>query len=403
MRHADKLNSTFRQAIFEGRLPGGEGGVNTERLTALTLALGVVKRFHEGQYGKIFTDKLEEARQFRLKDPEGYARAAAGYSNVAKEISGGRVQELRLIETLTTSDLAYALGTTQDTIRRDNRPPFATALLDPSVVRRRTVDNTLPVQARGGVELLHRFLKRRPEDTNTEYTGWIGRGEYYTIAEWELGLSFTRPMLLNDKYGELQDAAYELGQNAARTRPMIVLDAIYAFAPSLVLPHGSNGPDLTNMQAVLAYMADQTINGRGYSTAPTDVYFANLWRVVANATLNTQSVPATGGGAGAVPNPVYQGYAAHPEPVFGDITTAEIAGFYKKDFIAMDSSKTPIEFTTLRGYEAGAKTFTQVADVVELDVGSFDNSIFRVKLSDYCGAGVADKSGVLRVSGQDGV
>ncbi len=68
-------NSTAHFARpHEGRLPNVEGGVHTDRLTVITLAPGVVKRCHEGQYDMAFTDRLEEARQLRTTDPKVYTR-----------------------------------------------------------------------------------------------------------------------------------------------------------------------------------------------------------------------------------------------------------------------------------------------------------------------------------------
>ncbi len=56
--------------------------------------------------------------------------------------------------------------------------------------------------------------------------------------------------------------------------------------------------------------------------------------------LATATLPNAGDGLTARPSPVYQGFAAQPETVFGDITAADIVSFDKKDFFAMDSSKT---------------------------------------------------------------
>ncbi len=162
-------------------------------------------------------------------------------------------------------------------MRRDDRPAFATALLDPSVVCRRVVDNFLPLRTRrGGAAAQVPAPPSRGQ--NTEYPGWVGRGGDYTIAEYALGMTYTRTMNLNDKYGELRDAAFEVGQNATRTRTLVIIGALYASAPSLVLPNGANGPDVANMQAVLAAMPDQEIDGREYSTAPTDLCGGNVWR-----------------------------------------------------------------------------------------------------------------------------
>jgi len=380
-------------------------GVEADRLTATAVAANGVKRYFEGYYGKRFTDKLEEGRKLRESNPKAYVDALARREHLTSDLRSIS-KELRIVETLTTSDLTYAIGATREIEQRDPQPTFATDLYQ--IVRLKTRDDLTPITTGGGVNLIDRFLAVRPEGTPHKRTGWIGSNETYTMANWELGYELTWEALLQNRLNEWLDAMFELGQAAARTRAWVILEAIRLGATRLVLPDAAFGPNIGNLTAAEAWLGDQTIRGHHYSRGMTDVFVPFNWRATAEVAFKTQNVAFTGGAsdtltARSTANPVYGLATVHPETIITEapIDTTMFPGHTNKDWIVADRNTVPVEMSRLAGFEAGPRILTKLSDIVELDtIGSFADHIIEVKVSDVVGAVVRDKSGVLLVAGQ---
>ncbi|AFZ67078.1 hypothetical protein [Deinococcus peraridilitoris] len=401
MSNFHKLRAAMREAAYRNQLPAH---TDPDRLTATTIALASIKRFYEGYYGKLLGEKIDEGRKLRTTDAQAYERTMETMEGLLGDLHAMRA-ERRVIETLTSSDFAYGLALTRDIVRRDNLPAFNSDLM--AIARRRVVNNFKPVRARGGVNLLDRFLRLRPEATNVQYTGFVGEGELYSAANYELALTLTWEMILNDELGEFQDAMYELGQAAARTRAWIIVDAIRRMATRVPLPNGALGPDIGNINAIVSYLGDQSVGERNISRLVTDIYVPNTSAPVARTAIGSPTIAyvgypsATGFQAGTA-NPVYQIADVHPEAILTEMDIADYPGANRKDWIALDRNAAPLELAVLRGYEAGPRTLTKVADTIEFDQGSFDNHIFSVKVSDVAGGAVSDKTAVVIAGGTNG-
>lgn len=402
MRQIERISSALRLAMSEGHLPKD---ANVDKLTATALAMGVLQKFYEGYYGDALKKNIDKAGELRKENAAKY-QAELGANGRHLGDLRGIANDMRVVEALTGTDLALGLAWTraQDTQERDNTPEFTTDLLDPAFTTRTTVDSLTPIESRSGVKLSDVFLRRRAETENLQYTSFEATDGFFGVENWELGLNFTHEMKLKDKYGQLQKAAYQMGVAARRTRALTLLWAAVTKAPRLVLPAAANGPDLTNLQAVVAYLGDMNIDGTNYAQTMTDLFLSGAWATTANSALGQAQIAVSDGqNISLKPNPVFQAVEqTHNEQIFTLApwtTDWASTGLDRKMWLAVDRSAKPFEFATLRGFESGPRTLTEVPHTVDLDLGSFDNHLFRIKVSDYVGGDVANPAGVLLVPG----
>ncbi|MFC3859404.1 hypothetical protein ACFOPQ_01265 [Deinococcus antarcticus] len=409
MSQVSKIRMNYREAAIRGYIP--EGVEN--RLTMMTILEAGIQAFHRGYFKDLLDLNIDKSREQRISNREGWDMALAAQDAMLEDISGVRWMH-RQTETLTTSDFALALAYTRDAAQKPGYAPFESELL--KAARTRDVANFKPIKARGATNLLHRFLALRPEATNVLYTGFIGQGEVYSVANYELAIAYTWEMFVNDEIGDFVDAMEELGEAAARTRAWSVIDAVARMAPRLPLLNGELGPTVENIQAVQADMAEQQIDGRTVSRTVTDLYLPTVWGPLARVVLGSQALAYTGGGAtvSANPpmNPVYQAATAHNEPIMSEIfvqgpegnprynnPAAGYADLSARDWVALDRNARGLEIAYLDGFRSGPKTYTKIPDTVELNQGSFENHTYAVKVGDVHGATVADKSAVRIVQG----
>ncbi|WP_414656746.1 hypothetical protein ACINK0_11285 [Deinococcus sp. VB343] len=405
MSQVSKLRMGFREAAIRGYIPEHLA----DKLTMMTILEAGIQAFHKGYFKGLLDQNLEKSREQRISNREGWDMALAAQDALLDDITGVRWAH-RQTETLTTSDFALALAYTRDAAQKPGYAPFESELL--KVARTRTVSNFKPIKARGATNLLHRFLALRPEATNVLYTGFIGQGEFYSVANYELAIAYTWEMYVNDEIGEFVDAMEELGEAAARTRAWSVIDAIARMAPRVPLLDGELGPTIQNILAIQADMAEQQVDGRFVARTLTDLYLPATWSSLASVVLNSQQLGYTGGGSGPAvgqptTNPVYKAATPHSEPLMAEIfaagpegnpryndPTAGYAELSPKDWVALDRGARPLEISYLEGFQSGPKTYTKAPDVVELNHGTFENHTFAVKVGDVHGATVADKTAI---------
>lgn len=405
-----KLRMGFREAALRGHIPEQV----VDRLTMMTILEAGTQAFHKGYFGALLDTNLEKSRDLRISNREGWDLALAAQDSLLDDLTGIRWAH-RQTETLTTSDFVLALAYTRDAALRPGYAPYESELL--KVARVRTVQNFKPIKARGATNLLHRFLQLRPEATNVQYTGFIGQGDFYSVANWELAVAYTWEMYVNDEIGDFVSAMEELGQAAARTRAWAVIDAIARQATRLPLLNGELGPTIENIQAVQADLAEQSVDGRFVARTLTDMYLPATWNAMATVALNSQGLNYTGGASGTLTqqpaiNPVYKAADPHAEPLMAEIfatgpegnpkynnPSAGYADLNARDWVALDRTARPLEISYLEGFQSGPKTYTKVPDTVELNHGSFENHTFAVKVGDTMGAVVSDKTAIRIVQG----
>ena len=380
--------------------------VNPDRLTVATLAMNLQAEFYKGYFGRDRMSKaLREGAELRRKDPQGYDRELARLAPHLGEIRQMGMNTVRIAETLTSSDLVFAIGTLRDAELNDNRPAFQTDLYD--LVNRRTRNNLKPIRSRGGVELADRLLRVRAENTTNIKTSWIARGTNYSMVNLEEGVELTWEAIVNDELDEQAEVVYELGQNAARTRAWLIVDAVRRSANFVRLPDGDLGPNVDNIDAAAGYLGQQVRNGATYSRSLTDIYVPGIWRQTANRSVNGAQVVIVGGANGDVqrvnPNNPAANTAVHVEEVMGElpVDTAEYPNQSNADWIAADPARKPVEFSTHTLFAAGPRILTKIPNIVELDnMGSFSEHVIETKVSDVAGAEVTDQTAILLVSGQ---
>lgn len=394
---------TFMERVVEKSNDTQIRKASPDRLTVVSLAMNGLKRFYEGYFGKErIAAAMREGADLRRKDPKAYEAAIARNRRHTVDMRSMGT-DARLVERITSSDLTYAIGATRDIEEADPRPTFQTELF--RLVRRRTRTDLTPITTAGGVDLADRFLAVRAEGSTHKKTSWVGRGEDYSMYNLELGFELTWEAILNNKLDEWDDALFELGQDAARTRAWLVLDAIRRAEPALILPDGAFGPNIANLTAADAYLGNRVIDGRTYSSGATDLFVPRTQRATAALAIGATSVATVGGANGAVQqvpniNPVAGLAEIHSEEIMAE-TVGMPDGFSTSDWILADARKQPVEFAALAPFAAGPRLLTRIPEVVELaDMGSFGPHVLEVKVSDFVGAKVRDKSAVRLISGR---
>lgn len=379
---------------------------NPDRLTLASFALNLQKRFFEGYFGeKRVSQAMKEGAELRRKDPAGYAQALTDYAGYHGELRAMGMNTVRTVETLVSSDLAYAIGSLRDAERVDNRPTFATDLYD--LVKRRTRNDLKPIKTQSGIQLADRLLRVRAENTVHLQTSWVARGEDYTMMNVELGDELTWEAILNDQLDEFGDYLFELGQSAARTRAWGIMDAIRRSANFVRLPDGDMGPNMDNIEWASNFLGNQTVDGATYSRALTDIYVPTFWGPTANKAVRGDTVVIVGGANGDVqrmnPGNPAANTRVHVEEIMAELPVSPAdydARQSNRDWIAAAPDKQPVEFSVHTLFAAGPRILTRLPDVVELDsMGSFADHVIEAKITDLFGAQVRDKTAILLVGG----
>lgn len=404
--HIERLKHYFREQV---RTNPQLRNVNPDRLTVANLALNLQARFYEGYFGSDRVRKaMREGAELRRRDPQAYQRQLDDWAAHHGELRQMGMNTVRTVETLVSSDLAYAIGSLRDSELLDNRPAFQTDLYD--LTTRRQRDNLKPLKTRGGVELADRLLAVRAENTTHLQTSWVARGTNYSMYNLERGAELTWEAILNDEFDEYGDMVYQLGEAAARTRAWLIVDAVRRSANFIRLPAGGSGPNMDNIEAASSYLGQQVVDGATYSRNLTDIYVPGFWRAIANRSVNGATVVVVGGAAGDIQrvNPLNPAANTnvHVEEVMAELPVdpAEFPNQSNLDWIAADPAKKPVEFAVHSLFAAGPRILTRLPNIIELDnMGSFSEHIIETKISDVAGAEVKDKTAVLLVSGQNAI
>lgn len=404
------MNEQFSELKYQlrdaaRRTPDTFAGHSPDRLALVAVAGVGIGRFLEGYHGKkVWEAAKEKARRTRSEDPARYQADIARRAPLLKDMVNIQ-RDLRLLETITTTDLTYAIGEVRDAERRDPEPGFTTDLF--GMVRRRTRDNMQPIKTRDGVRLIDRFLDRRPEGTVHKLTSWTGRFEHYAMTNFELGFNITWEAAERDGFSEFEDAMFELGEAAQMTRALQVLDAIRSGATFLQLPDGQLGPTITNVHAAQSHLGHQVIDGRTYARTGTDLYVPPVYASTARSAVGAATLQAVGGGAGGVQlidttNPVLNLGPVHPESIIAEapVDLSAHPGQSNRDWILANAGAEPVEFAVHRLFEGGPRILTRIPDIVEIDdLGSYADHLIDVKVSDLHGAAVRSKADIVLVQG----
>ena len=192
----------------------------------------------------------------------------------------------------------------------------------------------------------------------------------------------------------------------------MLLLSVHASATRVNLPDGAFGPNSTNIQAADAALGTSVIDGVEYSRTITDIFVPTNQRGIATTAMAGTTVAYVGGANSpvtAVPtaNPIAGLATVNPEAIFS-IARNYIQSLYPGhsglDWIAADATVQPLEMAYLAGYAAGPRLMHKVSDIQEGDLqamGSFDEHVIEVKVSDWVGTAVRDRSGVVLMSGKN--
>lgn len=400
MDHIIELKHYMREQV---RTKPQLNGYHPDKLTVVTLALNTHKRFYEGYHGeKVMSNYMREGAELRRKNRPAYEDAIAKLSPHLSDLRAMDMKVVRAVETLTSSDLVYSIGMAREAEYSNDRPAFSTDLYD--LVKKRTRNDLTQIVTGGGVNLSERMLRIRAENTSNMKASWSGKGETYSMYNLELGLELTWEAILNNKLDEWNDAMFELGQDALRTRAWLIVDAIRRSANFVELPHGQNGPDIDNIENIAGYLGQQVVDGSTYSRTLTDIYVPGTWRGTAGRAISGNTVVFVGGANSDLQrltpiNPAAN-VVPHFEEVMGEIPVSDPRQS-NLDWIAADPSKKPVEFATLAAFTGGPRILTKIPNIVELDnMGSFSEHVIETKASDVAGAEVRDKTSVVLVSGR---
>lgn len=384
-----------------GHIPAG----SAMKATVGTVLEAGLLAFHKTYFGpKLWNETRSDLRTreaglretLRESDSDRAAEhRAEQYAGLVQEAFLSDIAPVRgaLRETHTSTDLPAMLSNARATVVRDE---YRTVNSDiETLTTRRTVNNFMPIKGirTEGIDR----LPIRPERTDVQRITFGYTEDFYAVANMELAFDYTWEMYLADDLSLFITPLEKMGRAAARTRVLTVLDALATLPQTTLGTVG--GPNIARLDAARTLIAARTApqNQTGGKVVQvnrglrvSDVRFPTKWAGLATTALNSEKIGAAPGEPDG--NPVYK--MATPRE---DAMMARVLG---DDWLAYDASEPFIERAVLRGYEAGPKTSTKLADVVEnLDEGSFDNHSFSIKVSDNHGAKVIDADAAIRVKG----
>ena len=381
-------------------LAAARGHISEEQVakaTAMTVLEAGMAAFHRAYYGdKAWAEAVQDARKARHESNE----AAMGIVHLVLEETS-RLQRV-MKETHTTTDFPLALAMVRDRVRRGSYNPVESSIWD--VATRRTAANFKPL--RGIRTDAFDRLKLRPEGTNVQYASFGSDEDAYRVASYELAIAYTWEAYTNDDIDEFTTALANLGVAARRNRALVVFEAIRdgltRTTPSGTTPEGSagaGGPTPANIAWAYQQFAEQTnASGKPMPRMLTDVRVPAVWGITGRQTLESQFVVSGNTTARLQQNAAAGLAQLNIEPMMAEVM-GEGSGNVA-DWVASDDTQSWLELATLRGFEGGPRTFTKAPDVVEtLDLGSFDNHSFAVKVSDAVGAKVVDDKSAILVAG----
>jgi len=383
MSARDILHS-YQLAEARGHIP--EGSAN--RLTLQTILLAGAAAHARAYYGEqVIYKAMEDARALSHEAKE---MAMVTAESLITDLSVAR-RAGRQAEAMTSSDFPLALAQIRDRVRRGSYNPVESEIFKIATPRRANDFKRI----RGIRTDAFSRLKLRPEGTNVEYANFGSNEDGYQIANYELALAYTREAWYNDDIDEFVTAAANLGVAGRRNRALVVIEAIKGALTRTVIGGSVGGPDAARLEALFQAFAEQTnADGKPMPRLLTDIVYPAAWAMTAKAALESDLVVT--GSATKTPNRnVAKGIAVpHLDAMLAEVGTA-------KDWLGFDGRQSWLEFATLRGYEAGPKTFTKMPDVVETDMeGSFENGTIALKVSDNVGASVTDSKSAILVQGQ---
>ena len=378
----------IRDIHNEYRLAAARGHIKPELIGAATLSTILesgITAFQRGYMGHNEWDKVKTDLE-----ASGKADDVAGtlQESLLTDITAIR-KPLR--ESMTTSDLAAVLGTIRSRIVRKTFNPVESDIF--TLASKRTASDFRLMQGYR-VDPFNR-LALRPEATDVTYANWGVTADGYRISNYELAISYTWEMWVNDDLGVFQIAMENLGLAGRRNRALVVFEAIAAQLPRTLLAGAAGGPDVAHVQGAIDFLTNQVSPQGGVLPFDlTDIAIPTTWRTVAATTLNSENLLALSSSTTkqGTANPVYKAADLHREPMMKEILGA--------DWLAWDNRYPWLEFSTLAGFEAGPRTYAKLPNVQEfVDQGSFENHSLAVKVGDSVGAFITQSQAVVRVVG----
>lgn len=360
------------------------------KFTLMTVLEAGQQAFQEAYFGNVLETQLENVRGM---DHDAKERAL-----IRTEATIDDFARLRKVhrEMHTTSDFPLAVALSRDYTRKPAYlPPDTTELF--RYATRRVANDFKRLRVIRSQSFDQLF--RRPEGTNVQYLTVDNTEEGYSIGSFAAAVQFTWEAWVNDDIGEFSTQLATLGLAARRTRGFVLIDAIRNGLDRVTLDGSAGGPTIGRIAAAEQYFAEMQFDGKAQPRSLSDIVYPPAWNLIAKEALNSPVLIVSGGANQKAISPVNVAYqAATP---YRDLMLAERvpAGQHARDWLAV-SSQQWLEFTTLRGYEGGPKTFTKLPDVVEtIDEGSFENKSIAIKIEDYHGAVVTEKMNAIIVAG----
>ena len=369
----------YQLAEARGHIKAGTAG----RATLATILEAGVVAFHRGYFGDAAYAKAMESA--RSANHEAGEVAGVLQESLLSDVSR---MNRALREAQTTTDFPVILANLRNSVLRGSYNPVESAIF--AFAQRRTAPDFKKMNGYR-VGAFDR-LKLRPEGTDVERTALSMTEDGYRVANYELAVPFTWEAWVNDDLSAFTIGLQNLGIAARRTRALVAYEAIKADLTAQTLASAAGGPTIERVEALVQALAEQTNDdGKPMPRSLSDIIAPAKWRTTIATTLNSELVLGTTAKAPAA-NPVFRTAEPHEEPMMAEVLGA--------DWIGFDKINPFLEVATLRGFEAGPKTYTKLPDVVEhIEEGSFDNHSVEVKVGDAVGAKIIDDKSVIRVKG----
>lgn len=389
-----EIHTKYQLAQARGHLPDD---ANTMQMTIATALAAGSAAFHQAYFGnKEWAKAMNDART------AAHERGELVGNLIDEALTQDIQPALRRMGAVhTSSDFPLALSQIRDRVRRRTFDPTPSNLLQ--FARRRTATDFKRLRSIRQNPFIS--IPKRPEGTNVEYAEMGSTEDGYALANYELAVALTWEAWVNDDLDEFTTSLASLGIAASRTRGLVLINAIKS--ETRQTPSGTNaegtaaagGPTRANIVWAYQTLAEKTnSDSQPVPRLLSHVAVPAVQATTARQALNSEMVNEVGDVESrfSTRNAAFGMAELLVEPEMAVENPGSTAA---GDWIAFDGRQEWLEFATLRGYEAGPKTFTRMPNVVETDMeGSFENKSIAVKVSDNIAAKVTDSDSVLLVA-----
>ena len=392
----------FKLAEAAGQIPEGFAA----RMTFATILESGLKAAAQGYYGHEAVLKAEQSvaglEQSALDMADAIlhdiAPVMGAYSELAAFLSPGIQPLSAAVAAHTISSFPQALAALRQRMWRQETPVAMPSWRE--YIPSRLIGTTPDFKPiRGIMAKEYGLLPMRPEGSDVQFTTMGFDTDQFLVANYARAIGYTWESYISDELGAFMRELMKLGEAAARTEAIVILNAIAAGVARTTGGGLTTGaPNIARLRAARQIMSERTVPTLdGSPTAgglrATDLLYPVKWESDVEEALEARFQDVSGGVSGK-PNPIYRRFAPHVDRL---IVSSNLGA----DWMLFDNMVDFIDVRFLAEFQNGPLFYTEMPNVIEHpNQGSFSNNSLNVKVAITLGAKIVNAQGLVRVQGE---